>query len=98
MAGIRNLHTLAYDRGAARGTGAREGAREVVASICTVPTAPPSAAWARPVDPAPLTGMGLRPPRQTRALAVSTPAPGASPVPGLPAGFPNARFTPPEES
>jgi len=101
VAGIQNLHTLAYDRHGARGTASRPG-REVVASICTIPTAPPSAAWARPVDPTPLAGMGLTPPRQTRAVAdAGTPAALSRPasVTGLPAAFPSAAFlTTPEES
>ena len=70
VAGITNLQSLAYDRHGARGTVTR-AERNVVASICTVPTSPPAIAWSRPVSLEGLAGAGLSLPGRSRPLPLA---------------------------
>ena len=66
VAGIHNVHQLAYDKHAARGTGpeaivpsATETKSRYVAAVCITPAKPNLKAGPAPVDPQPLTGAGL---------------------------------------
>ena len=75
IAGIHNVHQIAYDKHGARGTGPQAAATTTtaattanvtadtqaryVASVCITPTKPNLKAGPARVDPAPLTGAGL---------------------------------------
>ncbi len=71
IAGIHNVHQIAYDKHAARGTGPQlalpstgDAGKRYVAAVCVTPTEPNLQAGPAPVNPQPLTGAGLTRPGQ----------------------------------
>lgn len=84
IAGIHNIRDIAYDKFAARGTGSLANwSVRYVAALCSQQMRSTDRPDAKPVDPTPLKGQGLAPPRtapERTALNASTRRPATEPM------------------